>query len=195
MEEYERVGKILRITEQFKNGNIRAVVEQPCPRCGGNRILPQVAHVDGGRCYQCNGTGTHTISRVVMTVQNRDKADRLKQGKRQEATATRQLQQEQVNREYEVQQAIQERQLAKNKTFTRQFIELLQLIDTRNAYEVTFARNLQETMRHKPLNLISSREKEYIADFLARKKYRRNSKNYDQVVSEILAALEEDYSI
>lgn len=40
------------------------VIQTPCPRCGGGGYFPQYKHVDGGRCFRCNGTGF--IERLVM---------------------------------------------------------------------------------------------------------------------------------
>lgn len=32
-------------------------VETTCPRCDGHGWFRQFKHVDGGRCFRCNGTG------------------------------------------------------------------------------------------------------------------------------------------
>jgi DnaJ-class molecular chaperone len=37
-----------------------------CRRCSGNGYLPAFAHVAGGKCLACQGTGTRT-ARVVLT--------------------------------------------------------------------------------------------------------------------------------
>jgi len=29
-----------------------------CPRCLGNKVYQKFAHVNGGRCFRCEGTGT-----------------------------------------------------------------------------------------------------------------------------------------
>lgn len=195
MQGYEDVGKILRITERFKNGNVRALIEQACPQCGGRGNLPHVKHVEGGRCFRCNGIGTHTISRVVMTQENRAKADRLNGQKQQSKKQENANIQERLQQEQEQQEKLQECQLAKNKTFTRNYRAILELIDKRNAYEVTFARNLLETMRYRPLNHLSMQEKASICDFLARKMHRRHSKKYEDLYAKLMADLSEDYSI
>lgn len=30
---------------------------EPCKRCGGRGAIPQFAHIEGGICFWCNGSG------------------------------------------------------------------------------------------------------------------------------------------
>ncbi len=36
--------------------------DNTCSKCRGSGKLPKFAHVDGGKCYQCNGTGELTFA-------------------------------------------------------------------------------------------------------------------------------------
>lgn len=37
--------------------DLEALPADTCPRCGGTGFVPQFRHVDGGRCYECGGSG------------------------------------------------------------------------------------------------------------------------------------------
>ena len=196
MQGFEQVtGRIIRVTERFKNGNIRAIVEEPCQQCSGRGIIAHVKHVEGGRCFKCEGTGKHTYSRVVMTVENRAKAERLKCDKQQVKAEERAKMQARLEREHEEKERIREKQYQKNKDFTGRYRDILATINRQNSYELDFVRNLVDTMKAKPLNLISQREKEFISDFLARKAHRRGSKAYNSLYEQIIQDLNKDYSI
>lgn len=41
-----------------------------CIRCGGSGYLPEFAHIEGGRCRQCRGTGTSTKPSLVIRLEN-----------------------------------------------------------------------------------------------------------------------------
>jgi uncharacterized phage protein len=40
-----------------KSAAAEALASGACPRCAGTGYVPQYAHIDGGRCYECGGTG------------------------------------------------------------------------------------------------------------------------------------------
>jgi hypothetical protein len=39
------------MTRILRNGN--------CPKCGGSGYLPEYKHIEGGRCFACDGTGNY----------------------------------------------------------------------------------------------------------------------------------------
>ena len=41
--------------------------ETKCPKCGGTGYIAAYHHVDGGRCFYCDGTGYHRTTWKVMT--------------------------------------------------------------------------------------------------------------------------------
>jgi len=54
-ESYQRMEQI---GEPFdRNGKKYITVKDPCPRCGGSKVMTYYAHVDNGICFKCGGTG------------------------------------------------------------------------------------------------------------------------------------------
>lgn len=41
-----------------------------CTRCGGSGYIPEFAHIEGGRCRQCRGTGRSTKPSLVIRLEN-----------------------------------------------------------------------------------------------------------------------------
>ena len=54
-ESYQRMEQI---GEPFdRNGKKYITVKDPCPRCGGSKVMAYYAHVDNGICFKCGGAG------------------------------------------------------------------------------------------------------------------------------------------
>lgn len=51
---YEDIEKI----EEVDTTKSKTKKPKTCPRCLGNKTFEHLAHVDGGRCFKCGGTGT-----------------------------------------------------------------------------------------------------------------------------------------
>lgn len=68
----------------FKNGNIKIKRKTTCWRCGNKQGIffthvcngvPVPSHVDGGVCWRCNGSGWEWESEILMTPENKAKAE------------------------------------------------------------------------------------------------------------------------
>lgn len=44
----------------------KARTDSPCPKCDGRGVIARYVYVDGGRCYDCRGTGVDP-SRLVAS--------------------------------------------------------------------------------------------------------------------------------
>ena len=47
-----------------KNGT-QYFADWTCPRCGGAGIIPHFAHVDGGTCFECGGSGRRANAKTI----------------------------------------------------------------------------------------------------------------------------------
>lgn len=93
------------LVQQYKNGNIKIAYECTCSRCGNgdgvyyigvcnNRLIP--SHVANGVCFKCGGTGKERATMIIMTPENRAKADADRAKREAKAAA------EQAKREAEI---------------------------------------------------------------------------------------------
>lgn len=93
------------LVQQYKNGNIKVAYECTCSRCGNgdgvyyigvcnDRLIP--SHVANGVCFKCGGTGKERATMIIMTPENRAKAD-ADRAKREAKAA-----EEQAKREAEI---------------------------------------------------------------------------------------------
>lgn len=37
--------------------------EIPCIKCGGKGVIPYYRHINGGECFDCNGSGMQDVSK------------------------------------------------------------------------------------------------------------------------------------
>lgn len=56
---------VIELVSTLDNGSKVVAVEVNCKRCGGDGLFTHLAHVHGGRCFACNGTGKEIIQEVV----------------------------------------------------------------------------------------------------------------------------------
>lgn len=49
--------RAIEVTKAYSNGSKDIITEVTCKRCLGNGVLPQYRNVNGGKCYECEGTG------------------------------------------------------------------------------------------------------------------------------------------
>lgn len=64
-----------------ENGKLYVTVSEPCPRCGGHKKISYWAHVDGGICYACSGTGFFTKKVRLYTQQEMEKQENINRKK------------------------------------------------------------------------------------------------------------------
>jgi len=93
-EEFARRFALNRLRQERQTVNRRIVLPLPCPRCSGDGIIQEFAHIDDGVCYMCGGEGTtylklsvftddakdeqhlqEQVGRAVQTIVNRDHID------------------------------------------------------------------------------------------------------------------------
>lgn len=91
-----------RLIQTYKNGNIKVAYECECSRCGNgngvyyigvcnNQLIP--SHVANGVCFKCGGTGKERATMIIMTPENRAKAD-AERAKREAKVAEEQAKRE-----------------------------------------------------------------------------------------------------
>lgn len=105
-----------RLIETYKNGNIKIETNAPCDRCGGEGVYfigvnngqPVPSWVDNGVCFKCLGTGRMSEMRILMTPENRKKADA--RAKRREAKIAAEIEKKEAEREAKRQAEIAEQE-------------------------------------------------------------------------------------
>ena len=47
---------------------MNVVRNKPCTRCRGKKVFPQWKHIDGGRCFKCNGSGIEREKQICFSL-------------------------------------------------------------------------------------------------------------------------------
>lgn len=71
-EEFARRLALNRLRQERQTVNRRIVLPLPCPRCSGDGIIQEFAHIEGGVCYMCGGEGTTYLKLSVFTDDAKD---------------------------------------------------------------------------------------------------------------------------
>ena len=49
--------RIVNVDDLPTGVEVAGATDNSCPRCGGSGIIDAYRHINGGHCFQCNGTG------------------------------------------------------------------------------------------------------------------------------------------
>lgn len=173
--------KILKITQEFKNGNKRALVEIVCDRCNGEKRFEHLKHVESGICFKCNSKGFIEKSVILMTKENEEKnlkkkeiANLKKISEKESRICEFNLKQKEIER-------LEDLQREKNKLFIKKYDVYFRNLDLKNNYVRDIIYYLKSFIPYKPLNLLSDIDKHKLCDILSCSVGRRNSKKYQEV--------------
>lgn len=64
-----------KLVHQYRNGNIKIAYRVECWKCSGRGTISAYAHVFAGECFECRGTGWLEEKAILMTPENKAKAD------------------------------------------------------------------------------------------------------------------------
>lgn len=183
--------KIIEEIRILKNGNKEVLAEITCDRCNGVKHFEHVKHVEGGRCFKCNGLGVIEKKMIIMTEENLEKKRKREERefiKREEKRKEMEAKIDEENRKLaEAQKKMNDRNLDFFQC-TIGYIRLLKM----DAYKKTFLNNLKYTCKFKLINYIDDYDKNKICDMLAKTQGRRGSKAYEATYDEIMNLINKD---
>ena len=170
--------KILKITQEFKNGNKRALVEVTCDRCNGEKRFEHLKHVDSGVCYKCNSKGIIEKSIVLMTPENEEKYLKKKEYDNLKKSQDRESRVLEFNKKQEEKERLENIQKEKNKVFMKKYEFYFRNLDLKNNYVRDIIYYIKSFIPYRPLNLLSETDKHKLCDILSCTVGRLNSNQY-----------------
>lgn len=202
--------KFVGFVQSYANGNKKVMISTSCSRCGGTgNVGYQYAN---GVCFKCGGSGSELRERVVMTKENRAKADAAAK-RRAEAKAKRdaeKAEQEEAKREanrkrLDEEEAVREVQRKEQEKYYKEVVnkELYEFLKDYLAvneekftpkfgYERDMWESLCYDVKHVDVKSVRWDRLNRYAELLAKYVGRSNSKAYKAVYNKFMELCGQD---